>query len=68
LLAARREVKELVEIGAYVTGTNPRADRALALWPALERFLQQGMDERSSSDSAWAELAAALSSIPAMAS
>jgi flagellum-specific ATP synthase len=68
LLAARREVKELVEIGAYVTGTNPRADRALALWPALEAFLQQGMDERSSATTAWDELGAALARIPAMAS
>ncbi|MGX7681056.1 FliI/YscN family ATPase [Jatrophihabitans sp. DSM 45814] len=66
LLAARRDVKELVEIGAYVTGTNPRADRALALWPALERFLQQDMDERSSAEGAWQDLAAALASVPAV--
>ena len=31
LLAAEREVKDLVEIGAYVPGTNPDADRALGL-------------------------------------
>ncbi|HEX4727860.1 MAG TPA: FliI/YscN family ATPase [Jatrophihabitans sp.] len=60
LLAARREVKELVEIGAYVTGTNPRADRALALWPALEAFLQQDMAEQSSAEDTWAGLATVL--------
>jgi flagellum-specific ATP synthase len=60
LLAARRDVKELVEIGAYVAGTNARADRALALWPAIEPFLQQGMDEPSSADLAWTQLAEVL--------
>jgi flagellum-specific ATP synthase len=60
LLAARREVKELVEIGAYVTGTNPRADRALALWPALETFLQQDMADQTSASDSWAQLAAVL--------
>jgi flagellum-specific ATP synthase len=61
LLAARRDVKELVEIGAYVAGSNPLADQALALWPALEAFLQQDMAERSTAEQTWAGLAAALS-------
>jgi flagellum-specific ATP synthase len=65
LLAARREVKELVEIGAYVSGTNPRADRALVMWPALEAFLQQAMDERCAGETAWAALAEVLASVPA---
>jgi flagellum-specific ATP synthase len=65
LLAARRDVKELVEIGAYVGGTNPRADRALALWPALEGFLQQSMTDQSTADGAWTDLAAALAAVPA---
>ena len=41
LLAAHRDVRELVEIGAYVTGTNPDADRALALMPQIDEFLRQ---------------------------
>jgi flagellum-specific ATP synthase len=60
LLAARRDVKELVEIGAYVAGTNPRADRALALWPQLEPFLQQAMTEQSEYGEAWSKLSAIL--------
>jgi flagellum-specific ATP synthase len=56
LLAARRDVRELVEIGAYVTGTNPTADRAIALWPQLQGFLQQDMDEQIGLDDAWAAL------------
>jgi len=57
LLAARRDVRELVEIGAYVAGTNPTADQALALWPRLESFLQQDLDVQSSSLDTWAGLA-----------
>ncbi len=56
LLAARRDVKELVEIGAYVQGTNPVADRALALWPALQGFLQQDIDEQVELATAWQAL------------
>jgi flagellum-specific ATP synthase len=56
LLAARRDVKELVEIGAYVGGTNPAADRALKLWPQLESFLQQSLHETTDRDAAWARL------------
>lgn len=60
LLAARADVKELVEIGAYVRGTNPDADRALTLWPGLERFLQQDLHEQTTADASWAALHAAL--------
>jgi flagellum-specific ATP synthase len=60
LLAARSDVKELVEIGAYVPGTNPDADRALATWPALEAFLQQDLHDLTAADAAWSALAAVL--------
>ncbi|GGK82932.1 FliI/YscN family ATPase [Mangrovihabitans endophyticus] len=56
LLAAHREVRELVEIGAYVEGTNPEADRATAIWPQILAFLQQGLDERVSAEEAWLSL------------
>jgi flagellum-specific ATP synthase len=65
LLAARRDVRELVEIGAYVAGTNPRADQALASWPQLEAFLQQDMSDQSSVDSAWDALRAIVAADPA---
>jgi flagellum-specific ATP synthase len=56
LMAAHREVRELVEIGAYVPGTNPDADRATAIWPHITAFLRQGLDERVTADHAWAQL------------
>ncbi|GAA2697088.1 MULTISPECIES: FliI/YscN family ATPase [Actinoplanes] len=58
LMAAHREVRELVEIGAYVPGTNPEADRANAAWGQISAFLQQDLDERVTADDAWAALRA----------
>jgi flagellum-specific ATP synthase len=56
LMAAHREVRELVEIGAYVPGTNPEADRANAIWPQITAFLRQDIDERVDADQAWYQL------------
>ena len=57
MLAAYRSVKELVEIGAYVSGADPVADAAIARMGHIERFLQQRMDEVSPTETTWAELA-----------
>jgi flagellum-specific ATP synthase len=56
MMAAHRDVRELVEIGAYVPGTNPDADRATALWPQITSFLRQGLDEKVTADAAWHDL------------
>ncbi len=55
-LAAAEEVRELVEVGAYVPGTNPAADRGLAAKPALVEFLRQSSGEIVSYHEAWAQL------------
>jgi FliI/YscN family ATPase len=47
-LAAYREGRDLVEIGAYKSGTNPRLDEALARLPAIEAFLKQSPRETTS--------------------
>jgi flagellum-specific ATP synthase len=65
LMDARRDVKELVEIGAYVAGTNPDADRALQLWPELEEFLQQDMHDLWSAEQSWNALSQALQLVEA---
>jgi flagellum-specific ATP synthase len=62
LLAAEREVKDLVEIGAYAPGTNPDADRALALSAEIRSFLCQDMDEVAPAADSWARLGALVSS------
>ena len=56
LLDAHADVKDLVEIGAYVSGTNARADRALAQWPDIEQFLRQPKDTIVPAAQAWSEL------------
>jgi len=57
MLAAHRDVRELVEIGAYVAGTEPDADAALARMGGIEEFLRQPMDETSTRDETWRRLA-----------
>jgi flagellum-specific ATP synthase len=61
LLAAEREVKDLVEIGAYAPGTNADADRALALSGEIRSFLCQDMDEVAPAADSWARLGALVS-------
>jgi flagellum-specific ATP synthase len=56
LLAAHRDVRELVEIGAYVPGGNADADRAIALMPLVDEFLRQDLDERSHAADTWQRL------------
>lgn len=58
LLGAYRDARDLVEIGAYVPGTNPLVDRALALKDAMDGFLRQRVDEQVPARDAWAALAA----------
>ena len=56
LLGALRDVKELVEIGAYQAGSDPLVDRARQLAPAIESFLQQPMGESTAPDESWSWL------------
>jgi FliI/YscN family ATPase len=46
-LAHWRDGRDLVEIGAYKAGTNPRLDRALRLLPRVEAFLCQSIEDTS---------------------
>jgi flagellum-specific ATP synthase len=56
LLAAHRDVRELVEIGAYVPGTNPDADAARAVWQQINQFLRQDMDDQFPAERTWQAL------------
>ncbi|HVY31842.1 MAG TPA: FliI/YscN family ATPase [Polyangiaceae bacterium] len=51
LLAAFEEKRDLIALGAYAKGSDPRLDQAIAAAPELERFLRQepGVIEASSS-------------------
>lgn len=53
MLAAHRDVRELVEIGAYVSGADPMADAALARMPRIEAFLRQSMEDATPTAGTW---------------
>ncbi len=56
MLAAHRNVRELVEIGAYVSGADADADRALELMPRIDGFLRQAMEETTPAAETWTAL------------
>jgi flagellum-specific ATP synthase len=56
IMAAGRDVRELVEIGAYVPGTNPDADLGRELEPQINAFLRQDMSDVTDAATAWAAL------------
>ena len=56
LMGALRDVRELIEIGAYQSGTDPLVDRARQLAPAIESFLQQPLGESTPPAESWAWL------------
>ncbi len=57
-LSAHAKSRDLIDVGAYRTGSNPELDAALRIMPDLERFLRQGMDEVHGRRDALAQLKA----------
>lgn len=47
LIAAYRDVEDLVSIGAYQKGSRPNADEAIEKWETIRAFLRQGRNESS---------------------
>ncbi|MEN6539635.1 MAG: flagellar protein export ATPase FliI [Mizugakiibacter sp.] len=58
--SAYRQQRDLIAVGAYQKGSDPRVDEAIALWPQLSAFLQQDVDEPTALDDAIAALGAAV--------
>ena len=59
ILATYRDAEDLINIGAYVAGSNPRVDHALARIDQVRLFLRQGIYEASTFDDAQRALMAA---------
>jgi FliI/YscN family ATPase len=57
-MSAARETEDLVSVGAYVAGSNPRVDEALAKRGQIEAFLKQPSDLACSLDGSIAALQA----------
>ena len=60
LMAAFRDVRDLVEVGAYAPGSDPDVDAAIRLRPAMEAFLRQPPDLVVPIDQSWSDLGALL--------
>jgi len=56
LLASYREAQDLIEIGAYVSGSNPTVDLAVALRDPMLAFLQQDLHDLADAQHSWATL------------
>lgn len=54
--------RDLISVGAYAAGSDPVLDEAIRLYPALEGFLQQRMNERADLEHAVGDLKRVLSS------
>jgi flagellum-specific ATP synthase len=47
LLSAYHDARDLIQLGAYVTGSDPRVEAAKAALPEITAFLQQRIDDRA---------------------
>ncbi len=58
--------RDLISLGAYVAGSDPQVDLAVALRPKIEAFLQQGMAERASFQDSELALGKLLADVPVL--
>lgn len=56
IIATYKESEDLINIGAYQKGSNPKIDRAIDLINDIENFLKQGMNEYSKFDETYKRL------------
>jgi flagellum-specific ATP synthase len=49
-VSAYQRNRDLINIGAYQKGSDPRVDNAIALWPRIEEFLKQDIREPADFD------------------
>src|SRR5690606_11739891 len=60
LNAVYAQHRDLITIGAYAKGSDPRVDEALRHWPGMQRFLRQDSGTRVTLEQSIAELGALL--------
>lgn len=57
VLAIYRKAEDLINIGAYVAGSNAKIDYAIAMIEKINRYLRQDIDETSTFDDCTSQLA-----------
>ena len=56
VIATYNQSRDLVTLGAWRPGANPQLDQAVALWPAVQKYLDQDLSERATFDGSVAGL------------
>jgi flagellum-specific ATP synthase len=56
MLATYERAEDLISIGAYQKGSNPRTDEAIALYDQIIHFLRQGRDEAAETSNSLEQL------------
>jgi flagellum-specific ATP synthase len=62
--AAYEHNRDLITIGAYQRGSDPRIDAAITRWPQIENYMRQGMQERVTLSASVAQLGAIMKEGP----
>ena len=52
-----QKARDLIQLGAYAAGSDPETDKAIVLFPQMQKFLMQGMQEQAPFDASVAQLA-----------
>ena len=63
-LSIYQQNRDLISIGAYQRGSDPRIDAAIDLWPAMQKFLMQPIEERVTQRDSVSALAQLFASAP----
>lgn len=48
IMATYNDAKDLIDVGAYKKGANPKIDKSIELIDEINKFLRQGIKERMS--------------------
>jgi flagellum-specific ATP synthase len=64
-LATYQQNRDLIAVGAYQRGSDPRVDNAVTLFPRMQKFLQQDIRERADFGASLTSLSAVLADNPA---
>ena len=61
LLSVYKQNEDLINVGAYVKGSNPKIDLSIQKFPLIEKFLKQRYDQTSNRSAAIQQLSEVLS-------
>jgi flagellum-specific ATP synthase len=60
IISTYEDMEELIRLGAYRRGTDPKVDEAIMIYPQLDQFLAQKPDEKTKLEDGYAQLAQVL--------